>query len=293
MIRDIQTSRNTNSWIRRLRNLEPDQDELEAAATRPGMTVDEVLREAEGLHRPSLHAKILSRLFWPQLHEESYRVPTEVKQLMEVYENAFEATKAARKLTWLHALGQAVVELDLEDRVVREEVHTWQATIIWAFQGEGVNGEPLSRTVEDLVEYLEMDEVLVRAGLTFWVGKLVLHEISSDVYSVLETLNQAALARESAAAAAAAAATGEASDDPALLANEQDAGEELRKYWPLIQGMLTNSMSQMPLMQIGMMLRMVVEGGFPYGDEELGEFLRGEVDAGRLELVGGRFKLKK
>lgn len=247
---------------------------------------------AEGLLKPSFNAKVLSRMYWPQLHEETYRIPTPIYKLQSEYEKGFEAFKKARKLTWLHHLGQVDVELEFDDRVVIETVHTWQATVIYAFEGDNTAGKAIERTVEQLVETLDMEEALVRSALTFWVSKLVLHAPAPDTYTVIEDLSNFDAERDSAEVAAAAAAT-ENAEDPALLANEQGSSEELKRYWPLIQGMLTNTMSQMPLGQIGMMLRMVVEGGFPFGDDELGEFLNGEVENGVLEMVAGKYKLKK
>lgn len=297
MIKDILDSRIVDVTIRRSQGLGPSIEEIEAAHE-PGH--DPNCAPAEGLLKPSLHAKILSRLFWPQLHDESYRVPTPIAALQTKYSTGFEKLKSSRKLTWLPALGHATVELDLEDRVIFEEVFTWQATVIWAFEGEPINGEPLSRTVPALIEDLEMDESLVRSALSFWMSKYVLYEVRKDEYAVLETLH--AVDRERSRNAA----TGqqdvmnleeeEMADQVGGLQQQQQQGpqEKLKTYWPLVQGMLTNSMPQMPLQQIAMMLRMVVEGGFPYSNEELLEFLQGCVGEGKLEVgAGGRYRLKK
>lgn len=248
----------------------------------------------EGMLKPSLHAKILSRLFWPQLHDESFRVPDQVAQLHERYERGFESLKASRKLTWLHALGQATVELELTDRTITEEVHTWQATVIWAFQEDG-NGEAVvKRSVNNLVETLEMEEALVRSALKFWVNKLVLQEIEKDTFAVLETLNQEDRARSNAQATAnAAAAPDDSADETALMTNDGITTEERQVYWQFIQGMLKNASSQMPLQQIAMMLKMLVPDGFPYSNEELQELLGARVADGDLEFVGGKYRLNK
>jgi anaphase-promoting complex subunit 2 len=67
----------------------------------------------------------------------------------------------------------------------------------------------------------------------------------------------------------------------------------MQMYWQFIQGMLTNSSSQMPLQQIAMMLKMLIVEGFPYSNEELQEFLGGKVASGELEVSGGKYKLKR
>jgi anaphase-promoting complex subunit 2 len=284
MLKDIQDSGRVNAIIRRNQQLDLNDQELEAAR---GVSVN----NPEGPLTPSLHAKILSRLFWPQLHDETYRIPDDVADLQKRYEQGFESLKSSRKLTWLHALGQATVELELDDRTIVEEVHTWQATVIWAFESDDPDTS-LQRSVGELVESLEMDEALVRSALKFWVNKLVLQETSTkDVFSVLETLNQEERSRSNAQAASGPSKS--VDEDKSLTMNEGITNEKMETYWKFIQGMLTNSSSQMPLQQIAMMLKMLIVEGFPYSNEELQEFLGWKVQTGELEVVGGKYKLRK
>jgi anaphase-promoting complex subunit 2 len=256
--------------------------------------LDETL-SPEGLLKPSLHAKILSRLYWPQLQDENYRVPEVITELQKRYEEGFESLKASRKLTWLHTLGQATVELELEDRIVTEEVHTWQATVIWAFQSSKPGNNIVERTVQELVQNLEMEEMLVRNALKFWVKKLVLHEVSPNTFTIMETLNQEDRARskEQTVTSSMLGANEESVDDTEMAANEGIGEEKLGVYWQFIQGMLTNSSPTMALQQIAMMLKMLIVDGFPYSNEELQEFLGRKVAEGSLELVGGKYRLKK
>ncbi|RDL34517.1 uncharacterized protein BP5553_07645 [Venustampulla echinocandica] len=291
MLKDIQDSGRVNSVIRRNQKLDPSAQEVSAASTTPFL-VDELAMSAEGLFKPSLHAKVLSRLFWPQLQEESYRVPSDIADLQKRYEDGFTSLKTSRKLTWLHILGQATVELEFEDRTLVEEVHTWQATVIWAFQNDANDNSVAERSVEDLVQELEMDENLIRSALKFWVNKLALHEISPGRFAVLETLNKEDRARSNAQAAASTAAVNDESMDEAnLMPNNGVMAEKMQMYWQFIQGMLKNSSSQMPLQQIAMMLKMLIADGFPYNNEELQEFLSTKVAEGELELSGGKYKL--
>ncbi|KAH6675506.1 hypothetical protein B0J14DRAFT_586637 [Halenospora varia] len=293
MLKDIQDSGRVNGVIRRNQKLDPSEQELNAAKADPSM-VDEDPINPEGLLKPSLHAKILSRLFWPQLQDETYKVPEDIEELQKRYEEGFEALKASRKLTWLHSLGQATVELELEDRTIVEEVHTWQAAVIYAFQGDEENEVSPMLTLEKIVKTLEMDESLVRSALKFWTNKLVLHETSPGTWTVLEVLNQEDRARSNAQATASASANvDESADETALIANEGITNEKMAMYWQFIQGMLKNSSSQMPLQQIVMMLKMLIAEGFPYSNEELQEFLSGKVQDGVLELNGGKYRLRK
>ena len=246
---------------------------------------------------PGFHSKILSRLFWPSLHAETFVIPPEIEALQARYSSGFETLKQSRKLTWLDALGQVSVELQLEDRIIAEEVQTWQAAVIHAFQDSGVssnNSSSISRTAQDLIIHLEMDEALVKNALTFWVGKLVLRETSPATYTVLETLSPSDLNPDGKVQAnvAAAAAAADAATEGAIRSEEEVAMEKMGVFWQFIVGMLTNQ-GAMPLQRIVMMLKFAVPGGFPFGNEELKEFLGRKVSEGSLEIVGGNYRIVK
>lgn len=262
-------------------------------------------RPAEGSDVPTLHAKILSRLFWPDLHDDTFVPPPEVTELQTLYEVGFEKLKQSRKLTWLHALGQATVELDLQDRIVTEECQTWQASVIHAFQSSsnaedastaGSDEPTTTRSVDDLVSTLRMPEALVRNALGFWVSKLVLHALSPDVYTVLESLPQAGSSGDAMAAEAqtAAAHTTDLSAAVKDATEKRRDPEKFRMYHQFVVGMLTNG-GAMALSQIVGMLGMVVPGGVGASEEELGEWLDGLVEGGTLAFevgVGrGRYKM--
>lgn len=266
MLKDIQDSGRVNANIRHNQQLDMSNETVNPEGT-------------------ALNAKILSRLFWPQLQDESFEVPGIITDLQGRYEQGFESLKSARKLTWLPALGQATVELELADRTIVEEVLPWQASVIFAFQDD--DGDQ-TRSVEQLVLSCKMEEKLVRSALKFWSNKLVLQEVSKDVFTVLESLNQEERARSNAQAAGSTKNT----DEPQM-PTHGIAAEKRQMYWQFIQAMLTNSSSQMPLQQIVMMLKMLMEGGFPYSNEELQEFLGMKVQSGELDVVGGKYRLKK
>lgn len=292
MLKDIQDSGRVNGVIRRTQKL--DSGELETVPAAPTRNMKGQSLTSELPSKPALHAKILSRLFWPQLQDETFVIPNDVGELQKQYEEGFESLKASRKLTWLHSLGQATVELELEDRNIVEEVHTWQATVIWAFQSKDGDVN-VQRTTEQLVEHLEMDESLVRSALKFWVHKFVLHEVSPNTFAVLETLNQEDRERSHGQATTSAAANGdvEGVDDNGMSSQDGIGKEKAAVYWQFIQGMLKNSSPQMPLQQIAMMMKMLIADGFPYSNEELQEFLGRKVTEGELEIVGGKYRLKK
>ncbi|KAJ6017065.1 hypothetical protein N7451_000444 [Penicillium sp. IBT 35674x] len=279
--------------------------------------VDVVVRNDQGFNKPpsrmtskrvprrdipELHTKILSRFFWPEIQDQEFKVPQEILSLQEKYSEGFESLKQSRKLTWRNGLGQVTVELELGDRSFADEVTTWQATVIYAFQDD--SDEPITKTAAELAETLEMAAPLVRSACLFWVSKRILTEVHRDSFRVLEYLptdeghgaggetgsvagddGQSGDAENAAAAAEAAAAA--AAKETA----EAAAMEKMNLYWQFIVGMLTNQGS-MPLQRIVMMLSIVVPGGFPFSHEELREFLAGMVSKGKLEIVsGGSYKL--
>ena len=271
MLRDVSDSIRTDNWVRKEQAIDIPMD---------------------------ISTKVLSRLFWPALHTESFKLPPEIERLQNVYSAGYEKYKTARKLTWLDVLGEVTVELELEDRTITEVVKTPQAALIYAFTG--LTSSPVQKTAEQLVEELQMDEDLVENCLLFWVGKLVLTKLDSEKYTVLERLPTAAYqeatpdqaSKSTTLAAAAAIASASAAPVSALRSEEDIAEEKMQIYWQFIVGMLTNQ-GTMALPRIVMMLKLAMAGGFPYTNEELRTFLSKRVEDGKLELVGGNYKLVK
>ncbi|RDA95971.1 hypothetical protein CP533_5857 [Ophiocordyceps camponoti-saundersi (nom. inval.)] len=264
---------------------------------------------------PAYHSKILSRLFWPSLRKEGFRVPATVAAAQSRYEAGFEQLKTARKLGWLDHLGSATVRLELQDRSVDLECTTYEAAVIYAFNDDGGGGgvTPRRRTFNELWQELAMDEDLLALALSFWLSKRVLRNVGNQTYEVLEQLGSEAntTTRGVAAAAGTTLRSGQGGGGGGGAEEEKDDEEEvsLRKpnrlvdeakekerrgvYWQFIVGMLTNSSPAMPLGQISMMMKMLISDGCPWSNEELQDFLGERVVAGELELVGGKYRLPK
>jgi anaphase-promoting complex subunit 2 len=241
---------------------------------------------------PTVSTQILSSFFWPPLRDDTFLVPAPIRVAQEHYARGFEAVKDMRKLRWLPALGKVDVELQLEDRVLKVECGTWQASVIYAFQqqpAEPARVGGVMRTVEQLEEMLEMDETLVRNALTYWVGERVLapHPSTLDAFTVLERLPSSASSKDDSAAAVAAEAAKAEQNAAAGVVSSQNLLDKNRElYEQFVVGMLTNQGS-MPKMRILMMLKMAVPGGFPGGAEELGGLLEGLKEKGRVVVGGG------
>lgn len=241
---------------------------------------------------PELHARILSRLFWPDLQDGSFAIPQEILELQQRYEKGFESLKQSRKLAWLDTLGHVTVELELEDRTVLEEVHTWQASIIYAFQNpDSLTAEPVVKSLTQLTAELDMDESFARAALRFWVGKRVLREVERDIFAVLERIDPDEEGEQTHGRQAVVADEDGSSGVTAVKSADEQAMTKLKVYWQFILGMLTNG-GPMTLTQIISMLKFAVAGGFPFGEDELRDFLGVMVQEGQLELAGGKYKIQ-
>ncbi|KAF3769170.1 hypothetical protein M406DRAFT_273759 [Cryphonectria parasitica EP155] len=320
MIKDIYDSRKVDTRIRRVQLGQPAQPArtFGTPATPPtymdmGRQLD--LDEEEQGQVP-YHARILSRLYWPDIVQETFNLPQPVAQQQGKYEIGYERLKSSRKLTWLHQLGQATVELELEDRTINVECKTFEAAVIYAFQdsegdqeaeGGGTSG-PTRRTVQELQEILGMDEELVLQALETWEleGVIARYSTSPDTYVVLERKDSPLTRPElhpSASAPAALEGEHQVAGMPpkpsgvkrAGTTSAMDAKENERRamYWQFIVGMLTNSMPMMPLGQMAMMMRTLIPDGFSWSDQELQEFLAEKVESGELQLVGAKYKLAK
>lgn len=304
MLRDVLDSRKVDGVVRRERGMQQESVQVGSGTVtnQPAPPTD-----------VELHAKILSRLFWPSIADHSFKVPEIVAEQQQSYEVGFEALKQSRKLTWINAIGQVEVELELQDRVYHDQVLPWQAAIIYAFHDPDDQDEEddqhatpsVTRTISELAAELDMSATLVRSACIFWVSKEILAETARDTFTVLERLDQgldssvshqqhlqngettsSSHAHDSAAAAAAAAAATIAAAQAAREAEEAERKQKMAIYHQFIVSMLTNQ-GAMPLPRIAMMLGIVVPGGFPFSNEELKEFLAAMVKDGALEVGNG------
>lgn len=296
MIRDVQDSRRLDAAIIRAR-----APEIETPIRTPQMK-----KGPDDKDEMQYHARILSRLFWPNLDKEHFLLPKEITEYQEWYERGYERLKSKRKLAWLNQLGQAKVDLELEDRTVTVDCSTVEATVIYAFQDANEPG-PVRRSVDELYLALQMDEDLIADALVFWAGKGVLKRLSQGVYVVVESTSSGADAsggtpggQGGSLASSGVLSPGDGDGEAVASARKPassglSAKEQERRvmYWQYITGMLTNASTSMALAQVAMMMKMLVPDGFPWSNEELQDFLGEKVADGQLEVVGSKYKLVK
>lgn len=263
--------------------------------------------------QPILNAQILSSFFWPPLRDDHFLVPAEIQALQQEYEARFERVKGMRKLRWMNALGDTTITLELEDRTQTfKKLSPWQVSVIYAFQPQGpeeeqqaaaharsaksrsrgraAQAEPIARSIEQLEEMLQMDESLIHHAITFWIGQSILTETSpgSNVYTVLENLSTSPPSPSTTAAAAAAQEIAQVANSPANAVRSQAdlLAEKKGMYGSFMLGMLTNQ-GNMPVGRILMMMRVMIQGGFPFGEEEVRGLLGEMEKEGRVVGLGG------
>jgi len=200
MLRDVLDSRRLDQTIRK------DQG-LDITGSMPAAEHDEA--------EPALHAKILSRLFWPSLpgstpaygeEEKHFNPPLHILHQRERYEQGFEQLKQTRKLTWNDHLGAVSLELSFADgRTYTDEVLPYQAGVIYAFNDDSDHDHHIlpadrndlapqpvvSKSVSELSEELGLTPTLVRSACLLFVSKRILTPTPghTDTYSVLEYLH--------------------------------------------------------------------------------------------------------
>jgi anaphase-promoting complex subunit 2 len=322
MLRDVLDSRRINASIRAASNAAPaaafhtpdnrqphTPDGLHPhtpqprrpTASAPRLAPSTPAAASAGPAGPALNAQILSSFFWPLLRDDTFRVPEQISTLQKDYESRFERIKGMRKLRWMNALGSGSITLTFDDRTEHfDNLTPWQVSVVHAFQpqeGEehiasriSKGGEGIARNIEQLEEMLDMDESLVRQATAFWTGKSVLRATGPDTYAIIERLpSSTTLSSTDATAARAAeerAALQEAAQ-PAAVKTQADLLEEKKGvYNAFIVGMLT-AQGNMPVMRIAMMMRMMVQGGFPFGEKEVGDLLAGLEGEGKVVSLGG------
>ncbi|KAL8374968.1 hypothetical protein RB599_001600 [Gaeumannomyces hyphopodioides] len=290
MIRDVKESGRLDPYIRRA------QFVAQFRTPRGG--------EEEAEERDTKYtAKILSRLFWPDMEPDAFVLPPPVADKQKEYEEGYERAKSSRRLTWLNNYGQATVELELRDRTVSVQCKTYEAAVIYAFQDEDEDEDRggVRKSFDEIWPLLQMDEDLLREALEFWTAQGVLRRVGGDAYVVVESLQ-----------AEQETAADDDDDDGADGPETQGGGskpgggggagssavskqrqQQETVHWQYIVGMLTNSAASMPTAQIAMMMRMMIPGGLPWSNEELQEFLGAKAAAGDLEVVGGKYRLVK
>lgn len=233
---------------------------------------------------------VLSSFFWPQMRSDDFKMPSGFADRQERFRASFGYLGTQRVLSFRPALAHVTVELELEDRTVREaEVPAWRASVIDEFTTERSAGDEdvidhvmeynpeLGKTSEQLQEALEMPAELVTDALTYWMSKTVLYQKAPGRYAVLERLDMVTGSPQQ-----------QVQEHPdavsAVISQESMLREGAAMFETFIANMLRNSGPKEVggMMGITNMLKMVLPT-FTYGEEEV-RWLLGEME-GRGEIV--------
>ncbi|KAL7272955.1 hypothetical protein RUND412_004214 [Rhizina undulata] len=225
--------------------------------------------------------KVLSRLFWPTMKEDTFSPPPQIAAWMEEFEEGFEELKKKRKLAWYKSAGTVNVELEFEDRNLNiPDATPLQAAVIYSFNSDSDKSDKsVSMTLSQLQEKLQADPVAIKRALHFWISKEALIESPADVYTVVEK-------QDSLITSGAQQTSLEMEQEP-----KEVNSEERKMLEMFVVGMLTNG-GPAGTDRIWSMLSALVPG-FRGGIEEVGEFLVGLRDAGVLGRGEGGWKLAK
>ena len=239
--------------------------------------------------------QVLSGHFWPQMRSSEFQLPAQFVELASKFNARFNLQGSQRKLHWRSALTRTTVELELEDRHVKEvDVQAWQASVIDAFSAERdveSGMAPLQYDAEiglnadQLAEALKMEEELVQDALNFWITKRVLYQTAPGTYAVLERLDMDA----GIAQPLAPPPTDQVS---AVMSHEALLRESAPMFETFIANMLRNGGPKEVggMMGITGMLKMVLPT-FTYGDEEVEWLLSDMEGKGEVARSGELWKV--
>ncbi|KAI6884946.1 hypothetical protein KC360_g7816 [Hortaea werneckii] len=221
------------------------------------------------------NVQVLSGFFWPQMRSNDFLLPSTMAEMDEAFGDRFARLGNQKKLHFRKALARVTVDLELEDRQIREEnVPAWRASVINIF-GEQEAGAALSS--DQIMGVLEMEEELVFDALGYWTGKKVLYQPSPGTYAVLESLDM-----DSGPIQPAMQPQGEAVS--AMMSQDAMLRESAPMFETFIKGMLRDGGPKEVggFMGITNMLKMVLPT-FTYGEDEV-MLLLGEME-GRGEVA--------
>ncbi|KAF2214234.1 hypothetical protein CERZMDRAFT_37709 [Cercospora zeae-maydis SCOH1-5] len=165
----------------------------------PAERTKEMANQAQQTDRTLFETKVLSSYFWPPLREGDFKVPQQIVQQKERYEQAFSRTSGQRRLEWRPALDITTITLGFLDRSIEaQDVEVWKITVVDAFAEERRDDSDVppitydknvGLSVADLAEALEMPEDYVQSAISYWINKRILYEKSPGMYAVLDTLD--------------------------------------------------------------------------------------------------------
>ncbi|XP_063934267.1 anaphase-promoting complex subunit 2-like isoform X2 [Zophobas morio] len=220
-----------------------------------------------------LQTLIISKLFWPSLHEELFSPPLLVKRWLSQFDESFQKIKAARCLSYLMNYGTVELELVFGNKTFQYCVSPLLATIIIHFK----ENDKISSA--ELATLLAVPPHVIKRKIAFWVNEGVLIEVGDSTYEINQ-LGPHSPAQTSAICF---------ERDAAIPAEPPQEAEDLELCWKFVVGMLTN-IGAMSLKRIYSMLSMCVGESVPK-ETAIKTYLQKRVIDGHLEYLAGNYSL--
>eukprot|EP00730_Choanoeca_flexa_P016982 TRINITY_DN8118_c0_g1_i2.p2 TRINITY_DN8118_c0_g1~~TRINITY_DN8118_c0_g1_i2.p2 ORF type:complete len:250 (+),score=93.56 TRINITY_DN8118_c0_g1_i2:1577-2326(+) len=212
---------------------------------------------------------VLSRLYWPGVKADSFKLPEEVGKFMDKYTKSYSELKAGRTLELRPTAGTVDLTLELEGREVTVTVPPLTASIIVLFQHKA------EWTLDHLTAQLDATATAVRNRLGYWLSMGLVKETSPNVF-VLDEHGEATHEK------------GQEDDEEA----DNGDNEEHLVLLKFVEGMLKQQ-KQLPINRIAMMLNMFMTGdqAFKGTPADLKKILDQAVKEGQLGRSGDMYTL--
>lgn len=145
---------------------------------------DAVVHQKKSQYRPGaislseLNCLAVSKGYWPINYENttSFNIPPELKNIFEEYANRYSAIKAMRKIFFHYNLGHVNISLTFDNGEFQFKCLPIQAIMITYFDDEKIKDPKNGVSSEQLSNYLQISQNVVKQKMSFWVHKGVVKE---------------------------------------------------------------------------------------------------------------------
>ncbi|XP_022655951.1 anaphase-promoting complex subunit 2-like isoform X2 [Varroa destructor] len=238
----------------------------------------------QGQLRIPFDVLVVSVQFWPELKEETLKIPREVTEDFDKFRKEYEILNGNRTVNLKPQLGYVDLDVEMDDGTCKTfKCSTGQAALINLFH------EHNQWKMSDIASTLECSRITVKRWASFWVSTGILREAAGG-----ETLVVAASGEDVGAETGVDDPIDEVDDDEedTPKANKQ-METKYQVYWSFVRGLLTN-LGQAPLDRVFSMLSMFVsQASQEFTLQDCKHFLDTKVRSSELIYQGGVYTLAK
>ncbi|VUZ41200.1 unnamed protein product [Hymenolepis diminuta] len=233
-----------------------------------------------------LQAYILSGEYWPEFHNERFKLPDGLTPTFTRFTKRFEKLKLNRTLNWMFKLGVVNVSLDIGGEIVTVDVSPVQAAILHLFTLKSC------WTTCDIGQQIEVTTSAVRRCLVPFIQRGIIKQVGGDGDSYRVCTSTSSGAKNSNINVSFVDADGpeELETSPSKDA-DNNSGPQV--FWSYILGMLTN-LGGMSIDRIHSTLKMFALGSSDVSEctrQQLRQFLEKKVRNGELVYEDELYKL--